>query len=598
MLSLRHTLASFGVLLLGVSFAAAAADIRADARGLPPGQGPVAEEKPNKALAPSSADDKPAAPKPEDAATVKPTTPGDTKPGSDRPGSPANAKLELCGLAPSKISPNLCLVRYRVGTDSPECQAFFDQGLGYFYSYVWMESARSFETAVMHDPNCAMAWWGLSRALANWGKNDQSTKALLKANELAIKASHREQQLILASMQEKGQAPGVGDAEARKKAAIATLDNMLALYDDDEEAWYFRAQLAGGAGGFGGQVSAVPFYKALLKVNPLHPGANHELLHFYENYKRPALGVVYAENYIKSSPGIPHPFHMQAHLMTRLGKWSQTADRSAHAIELERAYHKEMNVKPSEDQQFSHHLEILTISLIHDGRFAEARAAEAEAKAAGITNANVSFRLHLAARDYADALKIADGLRKKDKLTASYYAALVYLKQGDAKSATPEVEVLQHAYRNGKNDKQLEARVLETQGLLMCETGDVDAGLKLLARNVEKTKNDYGHHAWGNGASDMEVWGMAALRGGREEVAEEAFLEALAHDPACFRAALGMHILCERQGRTEEAARFNDLAQRCWPKAGHESIQAETEYLRSKVTVATEKVGPDKPGSR
>ena len=103
----------------------------------------------------------------------------------------------------------------------------------------------------------------------------------------------------------------------------------------------------------------MPFYKALLRINPLHPGANHELLHYYENSRRPALGWIYAENYIKSSPGIPHPFHMQAHLAMRIGKWAQTTDRSAHAIALERAYHKEMNVKPHDDQQYAHHLETL-----------------------------------------------------------------------------------------------------------------------------------------------------------------------------------------------------------------------------------------------
>jgi Tfp pilus assembly protein PilF len=547
-----------------------------------PGQGAVAQGKPHRDPAMLSACVKPSAANADDAGAAKPATPGTVAPGQDRPAGPIVAKLELCGLAPSKLAPDLCLLHYRISTDSGECQAFFDQGLGYFYSYVWMEAARSLETAVKYDPNCPMAWWGLYRALERWGRGDQATKALLKASELQAKASHREQQLIVASMQEKGHTPGVGDGEARKKAAIATIDNMLAVYDDDEEGWYFRAQLAGGAGGFGGQVSAVPFYKALLKINPLHPGANHELVHFYENYRRPALGWIYAENYIKSSPGIPHPFHMQAHLATRLGKWAKTSDRSARAIELERSYHKEMNVKPSEDQQFTHHLEVLTISLIHDGRFAEARAAKEEAKAAGLNNANVYFRLALAECDWAEAYRIADGLRKKDKLTASYFAALIHLKRGDPESGAPEVEVLQHAFRERKNDRQLEARVLETQGLLMCETGDADAGLKLLARNVEKTKNDYSHHAWGNGASDMETWGIAALRSGKDEIAEEAFLEALAHDPGCFRAALGMHVLCERQSRVEEAKRFDDLAHRCWPKADPQNIQSELAYLRTK----------------
>src|SRR4051794_7277429 len=42
----------------------------------------------------------------------------------------ASDKLPLCGLPPSKLLPNLCVLKYRVSTASPECQAFFDQGLG------------------------------------------------------------------------------------------------------------------------------------------------------------------------------------------------------------------------------------------------------------------------------------------------------------------------------------------------------------------------------------------------------------------------------------------------------------------------------------
>ncbi len=52
--------------------------------------------------------------------------------------SPAKPKLPdkmpMTGLAPSKLVPELCLLRYRISTTSPECQEFFDQALGYFYS--------------------------------------------------------------------------------------------------------------------------------------------------------------------------------------------------------------------------------------------------------------------------------------------------------------------------------------------------------------------------------------------------------------------------------------------------------------------------------
>src|SRR5437762_10941201 len=111
-------------------------------------------------------------------------------------------KLPITGLAPAKIFPNLCLYKYRVSTSSPQCQAYVDQGLGFFYSYVWMESARSFETATKCDPNCALAWWGLSRACERWGRGDANA-ALKKAKELMATADLREQKLILARLQEK-----------------------------------------------------------------------------------------------------------------------------------------------------------------------------------------------------------------------------------------------------------------------------------------------------------------------------------------------------------------------------------------------------------
>jgi Tfp pilus assembly protein PilF len=485
---------------------------------------------------------------------------------------PPEGALPLSGLAEAKLFPDLCLVRYRISTTSPRCQAYFDQGLGYFYSYVWMEAARSFETAAKHDPDCPMAWWGLSRAMERWQKGDH-TKAMKKAQELMPKASHREQMLITARLQEKGLMPNIA-AEQWKRTAARTLDDLIGLYDDDEEAWYNRAQIAESG------AAAVPYYKALLRLNPVHPGANHELVHHYERIQRPALGWIYAEKYIESSPGIPHAFHMQAHLATRLGRWDRTSDRSARAIELERAYHRDANVKPRDDFQYSHHLETLTVSLIHDGRFREAREIKAEAQKHGYRQALVWFKLHLAERDWDECRKIVEQYRKTDKVTASYLAARLALQQGDVDRARSEVEVLQQAYQKGKTDKTLEFRLWETQGQVMCRSDSPEAGLKLLAKAVDRSKNDYAHHAWGNGAYYMEAWGIAALKCGQLEIAEEGLLEALAHDGGSVRAALGMQVLCERTGRTEEAARYAAKARRCWLKADAGCLEAELAALR------------------
>ena len=293
-------------------------------------------------------------------------------------------------LPPAKLIPNLCVVKYRVSTSSPECQAFFDQGLAFFYSYVWAEAARSFETATKYDPDCAMAWWGLGRACDKWGQAAYAPP-LKKAQELTAGASHRESLLIKAKLQEKGMIEGIAP-ENRRKEAVKTLDELIALYDDDEEAWFARAQVADGPN------ASVPFYKGLLRINPQHPGAHHELLHHYENIRRPALGWTHALGYMQSSPGIPHAFHMQAHLAMRIGKWDKTTDNSSHAIELEEAYHKLMNINGNDgrvDWQFSHHLETLMRSLLHDGRYKEARGIKAKCESLKFDQKVLWFRLHL-----------------------------------------------------------------------------------------------------------------------------------------------------------------------------------------------------------
>jgi hypothetical protein len=272
---------------------------------------------------------------------------------------------------------------------------------------------------------------------------------------------------------------------------------------------------------------------------------------------------------------------MQAHLATRIGRWGKTSDRSARAIELQRAYHKFQGVRPGEDWQFAHHLETLLVSLTHDGRFAEARAIKAEAERAGYKLWAPVFRLHLAEGDDAEAQKVIEHFRRRDKTQASYFAALLYLRKGDSARALPELQVLQHASRKRRADRRGELRLLEVQGLYQCLTGAGGAGLKSLGKTVSNTKDDYGHHAWGNGAYFMEAWGVGALWAGKLDVAEEAFLEALAHDPGSVRGALGMQVVCERQGRTEEASRFATVAQRAWSRADAGRLQRELSLLRA-----------------
>ncbi|MBY0457174.1 MAG: hypothetical protein K2V38_07545 [Gemmataceae bacterium] len=509
---------------------------------------------------------------------------------------PRAAKMPLSGLTPARPMFDACVYRYPVGTTDPMCQAFVNQGLGQYYSYVWIEGARAFETALQYDPECAYAWLMLGRSLEKWGRTgavpsaapyvaalgglvygklpDRVGKnaadfALDTARRLMPKASPREQLLIQSRLQEKGMWPGVGPDERRKKAQ-QSLDELLMLHEDDEEGWFWRAQLASADG----PNAAAVFYKALLKVNPLHPGANHELVHFFENIRRPALGWVNAENYIKSSPGIPHAHHMQAHLGTRIGKWGETTDWSAKAVELEVAYHTLQGVTPGEDHQFNHHMDILTRSLVHDGRYAECQKLRELAEGYKYTFRHEWFRLAVGQQNWAEAQKLVEAFRKSDKASGAYYAALLAVERNDAEQAGREVDTLRQLAQARKSDKGLERRLWEAQGRYLCQKGDGEAGLKLLQKLVDATKNDFSHHSWGNGAVFMEAWGLGALDAGNAAVAEEAFQEALAHDAGSVRGALGLWAVCDRLGRAGEAAGYLKIARRVWAKADPRDFDA------------------------
>ena len=51
-----------------------------------------------------------------------------------------------------------------IATVSPEAQAWFDYGLNWTYAYNHEEAVACFQAALEHDPDCAMAWWGIAYA--------------------------------------------------------------------------------------------------------------------------------------------------------------------------------------------------------------------------------------------------------------------------------------------------------------------------------------------------------------------------------------------------------------------------------------------------
>src|SRR4051794_32501290 len=58
-------------------------------------------------------------------------------------------------------------VNFPVTTTVPEAQKFFNQGIGQLHGFWFLEAERSFRQAAALDPQCAMAYWGMSMANFN-----------------------------------------------------------------------------------------------------------------------------------------------------------------------------------------------------------------------------------------------------------------------------------------------------------------------------------------------------------------------------------------------------------------------------------------------
>src|SRR5262249_54049198 len=130
-------------------------------------------------------------------------------------------------------------VHEAVSTKSIEAQAFYDQGLSYLHSYVWIEAARSFNQAVRSDSQLAMAYVGLSRAFSGLGVSGAAQAALDQALAFETRANSRERRRIALRGR---QLHAMADPANTMKLEDyrRALDDALVIDSSDVELWLLR----------------------------------------------------------------------------------------------------------------------------------------------------------------------------------------------------------------------------------------------------------------------------------------------------------------------------------------------------------------------
>src|SRR5438046_6338025 len=108
---------------------------------------------------------------------------------------------EVVGWVPQEILGRPLPLRHDIGnlhekvtTSSAEAQAFYDQGLNYFASYVWIEAARSFHQALRLDPSLSAAYVGLCDVYVQLQDVAAARRAMEKAQSLSGESTEAERQ--------------------------------------------------------------------------------------------------------------------------------------------------------------------------------------------------------------------------------------------------------------------------------------------------------------------------------------------------------------------------------------------------------------------
>lgn len=468
----------------------------------------------------------------------------------------------------------------KVATLSPEAQAFYDQGLAYLHSYVWIEAVRSFHQALRNDPNLAMAFLGLTDAYIGLQDVGTARAAFQRAQELEKNLGDRERLWLSIRGGELDllESNGAEDKFLNYRRAIA---HALRVSPNDPWFWIQRG-LADESSPFthgqGGSVDTIAFYRTALNLAPDNLAAHHYYAHTLENLGRTKDALTETETYLKMAPAIPHAHHMRGHELLRLGRTEEAIGEFLKTKELEDNYYRTENIPARYDWHHAHNLQLLALSyqtlgqmksaealyretfslpaytefldynrrvwpefLFRRGRFEEALQAAQElinsrapmARLAGHTLAGQALLGLGRMNDAKDELTLAE--RQTEQLPVQAVATLPY-------PGTLRAEILLRE----KNTTEGETLALEIEKLIVTAPGP---------------------DAWGAAHFELEAIAQTARELGDWELAGSTAAEMIRHDPNYAGGYYALGMVAEHNGDKAKARQNFAMAEKFWSKA-------------------------------
>lgn len=247
-----------------------------------------------------------------------------------------------------------------VETVAPQAQTWFDRGLVWAYAFNHEEAVRCFERALEHDPDLAIARWGIAYSV---GPNYNKAWEAFDPVDLAASLSRARAELALATQ---GRATAVeqgliaalrtrfeDDLDAGRIAYAEAMTALAAAHPDDIDvqalaadalvsvtAWALWNTTTGEPAEGSRALEARRILEGALAgpQGRTHPGILHLYLHTMEMSSTPEVALPAADLLRGLVPDAGHLQHMPSHIDVLCGDYPSSIEANSAAVEADRRF--------------------------------------------------------------------------------------------------------------------------------------------------------------------------------------------------------------------------------------------------------------------
>ena len=270
-----------------------------------------------------------------------------------------------------------------VTTGSELAQRYFDQGLALSFGFNHDAAIDSFREAARLDPDCAMCSWGIAFA---WGPNINAPmgpeagraawEAIQEAQRRAPKASAVEREYIDALAKRYAADPNA-DRAALDRAFADAMRGLHERHPDDLDAATLYAESLMDLTPWNyytpegkpreETLVVIRVLESVLERDPQHIGANHYLIHTFEEYE-PERAEAAADRLASLAPDAGHLVHMPTHIYWRVGRYDDAVALNEQAAAADVAYFAWCRSSKTYATYYNHNLHFLWAAAASQGR--------------------------------------------------------------------------------------------------------------------------------------------------------------------------------------------------------------------------------------